>query len=171
MAGMDQVPGAAAGQLQVDADPQFEAKERRVQRVGPIALWVVLAAGLLGVLGPGLLSQTTASEPPLMIRYSSVGHAEAEEALEIDVANAGKAPVVLRLGGAWLRNSGIRDIVPQPEMSTAGQDALEFVFNPPPQPSPALHVEVHYRSRSIGIHSGTIAAEGVSIDFMQVVLP
>lgn len=121
------------GDLQIGEDYDFQRKEWRFERIGWAVMALVLLAALLGLLGPGPLSNASAGDKggPLWVDYDRFVQRSAGTRFEIHAAPGTAPDGTLRL---WIdretvgRNE-IHSIEPQPEQVTAAGDRLIYDFN------------------------------------------
>src|SRR5690242_8532320 len=73
--------------IQIDVDRRHSRREWRIERIGWAVMAVLLAAGLLGLLGYGPLSQARAGEPgTLSVTYDRLQRASAPSEYHFTVA-------------------------------------------------------------------------------------
>lgn len=161
--------------LQINQDMPHQRREWRAQRIGWLAMALLLVAALAGLLGPGPLSSSVASAPDgaLRVEYDRFERLQAPNELRIglpaDVAGAGS--VRLRLNREFVENADIERFDPQPESVAVDADGFvyEFVVNPA---GSAPTVIAHYQYRTAGSTPVRVSIEGgPAVAFSQWVYP
>jgi hypothetical protein len=169
--------GRQVGELQINEDLGFQRRLWRFQTIGRIVMALVLVAALLGLLGPGLLSNGASDDSP----QAGLGVKEYERFLRF------MKPTTLRIGlepGAvmegeariWLDRQyvegfQIQHVTPQPERVEAGSRGLTYVFNveDPNQPT-AFWFDL--QPQKMGLLQGRVGLEGKEpVSFKQFVYP
>ncbi len=120
------------GDLEVGQDLKQEQRLWKIQRVGWVAIGLVILAALLGLFGQGPLSRTSVEGPHGLFRlqYDRLGRHGATSDLRVhfepDAARRGK--VRLWMSHTYLRSLQVKQVLPQPEEAEAGPDGLTYVF-------------------------------------------
>lgn len=92
--------------LHVSDHTTFQQREWKAQRAGWVLMALLLIAALLGLLGPGPLSWSTATAAEGLVRvdYQRFAHTEADDLLTVTIApgttSGGSVDVELRPGDA-----------------------------------------------------------------------
>lgn len=141
--------------LEVREDVAFERRLWRVQRVGWVAITLVLLAGLAGLFGNGPLSHVTASAGNLQVRYDRFVHADAPTTLDVDVSNVPGNVVRLAIDRSLLEPMDVQRMQPRPERTRAAGDAVVFEFDL--SDARTLHVLIDASPQSPALASGSIA--------------
>ena len=147
-------------------------RPRRFRRGARMAVPIVLAAGLLGGLGPGPLSRGEArnDDGSVTIEFPRLAHAKSKAELLVRVAvpASPRGTVRLSLPRAWIDAVRIESIVPEPERTSADPEGLTYDFA---LAGPATIRFQHEFVRS-GLVHGAVRAEGSpSLRFTQFVFP
>lgn len=111
--------------LQLRDDPAFLRRSWAGERIGWVFLGLLLAAGILGLLGPGWLSRATA-EGPLRVRYDRFGRLDGEAELQIRLAPPDRS---LWIENRWLDGVRIEGVRPPPASARSAQDWTVFTFD------------------------------------------
>jgi hypothetical protein len=169
--------GRHRGDLQINEDIGFQRRIWRFQTVGRVVMALVLLAALLGLLGPGLLSNHASADSP----QAALGVKEYERFLRF------MKPTTLRIGlepGAvterearvwfdrqYIEGVQIQHITPQPESVEAGSKGLTYVFNvEDPNQSTAFSFDL--QPQKMGLLQGRVGLEGEEpVSFKQFVYP
>ena len=118
--------------------------EMRLQRLGLVAFFLLLAAAVAGLLGPGPLSSRTEAAGPLSIEYDRFTRYHSPATLKIDVARTGGGEVRIGLNRAFLDAVQLESVQPEPlrvELSPEGQT---YIFAAPGLQGPAS-IYFHYQ--------------------------
>jgi len=147
-----------ARSIEVDEDTAWQRRTWTVQRVGWVAMGGVVLAALTGVFGHGPVSWQQASDPAGLVRveYERFERQLSEHTLKVDIAPeaATGGDVALRLNGAFLDATEVKEILPRPrEERSAGGD-VEYVF-PVARPNQPATVRFVLKLKE----AGTIRAE------------
>src|SRR5215210_220490 len=169
--------GRHVSNLQINENIDFQRRIWGFQTVGRVVMALVLLAALLGLLGPGLLSNGASAESP----QAELGVKEYERFLRF------MKPTTLRIGlepGAvterearvWLdrqyiEGMQIQHVTPEPESMEAGPTRLTYVFNiEDPDQSTAFSFDL--QPQKMGLLEGRVGLEGEEpVSFKQFVYP
>jgi hypothetical protein len=119
------------GDLEIDQDLGYQRRSWRVQRIGWVAMFAVVAAALAGVLGSGPLSRSTATAAAgLDVEYQRFARYQdpVKLTLRLHPGVTGAERVRVSINREFLDHSRIEGILPQPEAQEAGDDRVVFVF-------------------------------------------
>ncbi|GAA3711820.1 hypothetical protein GCM10022377_26560 [Zhihengliuella alba] len=159
--------------LEIKQHDEFQRKEWLATRIGWAAIALFLLAGLLGFLGSGPFSQTTAASDSgdVAVEFQRIGHNNADDNLTIDLASQTVADgkVTVHLTGDWPNNVDITGVSPQPsaEYAVPGGTAYEFEV----LDGADVSASFAFRSTGYGPLDGTASVDGDAVDFTQFVLP
>jgi hypothetical protein len=163
------------GDLFIKDDPGFRRKEWLFERIGWAVMALILLAALLGLLGPGPLSNATAGEEggALWVNYQRFAHRSAPTTLEIHAGPGTAQDGRLRLwiSRAVVGQNEVRSLQPQPEQASAVGDRFVYTFNvddPGQEAVVFLHLEPHNYFRqqvALGVEGGP------EVRFTQVLYP
>ncbi len=124
--------GQRVGDLEVAQDLTFQRRSWTVQRIGWVAMALVLLAALAGLTGSGPLSQATAGAAgdPLRVAYPRFARHRAPTTLEVHLApGAGQGGTVrVWVNAAYLRGATVEAVYPEPERVEAGPGRVTYVF-------------------------------------------
>src|SRR5690625_1718489 len=118
--------------LDIEQDARFQQREWRIERVGWVLLTLFIVAGLVGVLGTGPLSWTTARSPHgvVAVAYQRVTHHEADDSIELTFSPEAvqDGTVVVELTGSWVTGVDRQSMAPEPaeERVVPGGTVLEL---------------------------------------------
>lgn len=159
--------------LDLDDDPAFLRHERRLTRLGWIVLGLFVLAGILGLLGPGLFSSTTAgsAQDAVRVQHDRVAHLESETRLTLllDGAAARDGTVTVELTGSWITGVDVQSVNPQPDAQklVPGGTAYQFTV----ERSGPAEITLGYRPQELGRLALTAEAGGSTVTTHQLVLP
>ncbi len=132
-----------------------------------------LAAGLAGLLGPGLLSWTSASSDDVAVRidYQRFAHLEADDlvTITVDATAVTSDSVGIGLSRDWVDAVDIQSIVPQPDSGTSTPAELRLQLSA--RPGSAVTVRITYRASAVGVLNGVVRQRGSAVSFAQLVYP
>ena len=151
--------------IQIDANRAHERREWRIERIGWVVMAALLAAGLLGLLGYGPLSQVQAGEPgTLSVDYDRLQRASAPSEYRFTVA-----PTLVRDGELRLRfddtlldEVDIKSIIPEPKQVRSGPGYTEFVFAMDAAEGPPARVQFQFQQATFGHVRGSVTADGAA---------
>jgi hypothetical protein len=123
------MPGKV-GDLELDQDLEFQARSWRVQRAAWVVMALVLLGAVLGALGGGPLSRTTArsEDGSLVVEYERVIRQQAPAELKLGLKAGSDGLARVMLPRAYLEKVRVESIVPEPESSKAGPEGCTFAF-------------------------------------------
>jgi hypothetical protein len=157
--------------------PDKIAHQRRewlVERLGWGLIALVLAAGLLGALGPGLLGtrEATSSDGSLRAKYSLVERYDAPNVLELWlVAKESSADRPLEISRSAADRITIEQIIPHPAASSSRADKLALHFRAPAGGG-ELKVICRYKHNEFGLLNYELGLAGHEpLQIRQLVLP
>jgi len=164
-----------ARSIDVDEDIAWQRRTWMIQRLGWLGMGGLVLAALTGVFGHGPVSWQQASDPAGLVRveYERFERQLSEHTLKVDIAPgaATGGAVALRLNGAFLDATEMKEIVPRPqEERSAGRD-VEYVFPVarPDQPATVRFVLKLKEARTIQAEIGLAGREPAR--FTQFVYP
>ena len=163
------------GDIEIDQDPQFQQRDWHAQRIGRIAMAVIVIAALAGAFGDALLSSRRArtDDGRLEVEYDRIARHGAPQPLRVHVAARapGDSIVDLWIDQRYVHGIVMREISPSPVETWAGGERLVYRFRLADLPRTAVIVfqaeanDLWNRSGAIGL------ARGDSVRFRQLVLP
>lgn len=163
------------GDLEIRQDLAYHRKLWRFQRIGWIAMALVVVAALLGVFGAkGMLNQAVATDEVMQVEYERFPHVDTRTALRINVART-RPPdnrFELRLSNAYLRSIQIEEITPRPVFVRSAEGELVLVFETL-EPKDGLLVTMPFIPKELGPLKARVRAgpQAAAIVFTQFVYP
>ena len=159
--------------LDLDDDPRFLRRERQVTKLGWVLLMLFVLAGLLGLLGPGPLSSTTAGAAgdAVQLEHERVVHLDSAHQLTLllDGGAAADGTLSVELTGSWVSGVDVQSVNPHPdaEKLVPGGTVFEFTVE---EAGPA-EVVLSFRPQQLGRLTLTAEADGSTVTAHQFVLP
>jgi hypothetical protein len=161
----------------MDLELRWSERDRRressLERLGWVALSLLVLAGLSGAAGKGPLSWTTAAGAGglVTVEYQRVTHHQADDSLTMTLQPGAveDGVVRVRLTGSWTSGVDRQSLTPQPavERLVPGGSELEF----PVSGTGPTTVHVAFRAQDYGSLSGQVAVRGDRVTITQYVLP
>lgn len=165
-------PIEQVGDLEIEHDPVFQARAWRFQRIAWVILTVVLAAALVGLLGPGPYSKTTIGDEKLKVEYQRLGRWQAPEELRFFVGSnqARDDRVVIWVDSPFLHAHDVQYITPSPRAVEAFNGGFNYIFAVEDQQ--ALEVCFTIEPQKVGMKKGRVAlGHQPPMVFRQFVFP
>jgi hypothetical protein len=159
--------------LQLDDDLPGQRREWRVERVGWVAMGLIVAAALLGVFGGGPLSHAYARADGVELRYERFQREQAPDAwrLAVDPALTRGGRFHVRVDQTLLDVLELDRIEPQPVAQVAGPGYVDSVFDAHGGDRPAS-VDFRFRPARIGRITGRVTIDdGAPLFIDQFVYP
>lgn len=156
-------------------DLAFQRREWRAERIGWLAIAGLVLAAMLGLLGDGPLSSTSADSPDGSIHliYQRFGRVTATQALRIrfhPVADADRRYRVW-ISGAYRDANRVREVSPTPEHVEDDRGRVVYVFRAL-QIERSTEVTFYVQPRVAGLCPGWIGlVGGDSVAFRQFIYP
>lgn len=154
-------------------DPAFTRTSWKAERIGWSALLLFLAAGLAGLLGPGLWPRARAAgRDGFLLRYDRFGYADTESDLEFRLP---RGPGDGRTTSFWLDDPYLSGVVveridPDPVRTLVGNGRTEYQFDCAAGGS-ALPVRIRFSFRRPGTLAGRSGHGDDVLEFRQFVYP
>ncbi|HVF60322.1 MAG TPA: hypothetical protein VNJ70_10975 [Thermoanaerobaculia bacterium] len=155
-------------------DPDFQRRTWAAQRVGRMAMALVVLAALAGLVGTGPLSETSAGDGErLTVEYDRFVRRLGENRLTLKVAPGAAAGPEVRLwiDAPYAQRMEVEAVTPEPERMETTADRLTLVFALA-RPGEGLEAVLDLRSRSFGPVRGAVClAGGPAVPIAQFVYP
>lgn len=159
--------------LDVRRHDAFHRREMSLVRVGWVALSLFLAAGLLGLLGPGPLSSRTAVGPRglVEVEYQAMAHIEADDSLTLRFAPEAveDGTIVVDLVGDWVHAVEWQGVTPQPAGESLVPNGLRLEFDAAGEG--VTQVQIFFRPQALWRQSAVATVRGDAAAFHPFVLP
>jgi hypothetical protein len=158
---------ASSSPFQIDEDLNFQRREWKIQRLGWVAMALVILAALLGVFGTGPLSSATIERDGLRLEHERFCRLQRNTELRFTIGGTGD-PVLLLIGREYLDWVMIERITPEPGKAEAVSDGVIFHFA---LQGPAA-ITFHVRPEKFGLVSGKARlGQAEPITFTQFIYP
>ena len=133
----------------------------------------IIIAALIGLLGSGPLSSTTAEAGPLQLEYSRFERRHAPSELEVTVSNDAESQdqIELWISTDYITSTEITSIVPEPEEVSETDDRVVFRFSIDQQvQTPTIMIALEYDDP--GSTTGRVGVmNGPELTFWQFIYP
>jgi hypothetical protein len=154
--------GDRVGDLEVPQDLAFQRRAWTFERIGWVAMALVLLAGIAGVWGEGPLAQAEAvsRDGSYSVEYARFARHQAPEAIRVTLtAGAAGQEARLSIDRDYADGMQVEEVYPEPESVEAGPDEVIYVFSLAEEGTAATVVfSVLYDD--IGRNGGEITLEG-----------
>lgn len=149
----------------------FQRREWLVQRIGWVAMALVIIAGALGLFGDGPLARREAANAALRIEYDALLHRNAQTTwLLTPLAAPHDGRYRLTLDADWARHFRIDDIEPRPQATEVSVGRWVYEFRA--QGGRATPILFHVEPRQLGRFEGSVQLEGTApLAITQFVYP
>ena len=164
--------GTSSGRagLTIATDPAFDRRQWKVERVGWLAMVLVLVLALLGIFGGGgPLMNATERSGDFEVRYNRMIRVFGPTTIEAKIpVNGNEAR--LTVDPAFVRHMAVERVSPEPDSTESGPDGVTYVF---PVQSGTSEVEVTFsiKAQDMGVHSSTFTTDAGSLSFWQFAFP
>jgi hypothetical protein len=163
------------GNLDIDQDLDYQQRAWVAQRVGWAIMALITLAALAGLLGPGLLSQTSLGDPSgqLLLEYNRFERLENSTQLRVHLRpSAGDAETMqIWLSRKYSQEMRVQQVTPPPESVEVESDRLVYHFRVTPSELPSTII-FQLNPQQAGVLTGQIGIEdGPELSFKQLVYP
>lgn len=148
---------------------QFQRFWWIAHRVGWLLLAIVIVAGLLGFLGPGLLSKASTGDRQLLVEYDRFLRSQSPTRLRILLPVSEGGLGFLWIDPAYLNEMDIEQIIPEPVRTEVREQWIVHLFRT--DPGGRATVTVHARPRSAGPIRGHLGSGPSTVEFRQFIFP
>jgi hypothetical protein len=150
-------------------DMPFQRRSWIAERIGWIAMGLLVIAALTGVFALGPLAQARLSGGELAVEFQRFAHKTARTWFTIRAAPQGNE-VLVRLSPQFPAAFDIEAMEPRPLRSSAGARGIELVFARSKEGDFAVHIGA--RPKRFGFVSVTVEAEGLGkVECTQLIYP
>lgn len=165
--------------LQLHQDLAFQRRSWKVQRIGWIMMALFVLAGIMGLLGPGLLSHTTISTPTqsLQVEYDRLIRLHASTRLKVQAtpttSTVGDADrmMQIQIRRKYLEQFQIAHILPEPEAVVIQPTNLRYGFLISKSDQPTS-ITIDLEPKQVGWIEGEIGLSAdTQVQFKQWVYP
>jgi hypothetical protein len=150
-------------EIDLKDDLKFQRAEWRVQRVGWILWAAILAAGFIGLLGPGPLSASRDADAGgnFSVNYDRFLHYHHPTQLRVNLGDSlpASTELELTLSQEYLDGLQIRRVEPEPVRSSIGKRGVVYTFSRT-EAADAGVIVFHLEFHRIGLSRGQIGING-----------
>jgi hypothetical protein len=150
------------GDLQIEEDLKLERRGWIFERIGWLAMFLIVLAALAGLIGNGPLSSDSAAaqDESLTVEYDRFQHYHHQETLTVRIAGeaAGQNEVRLWFDQKFLSEIEIKRISPEPSDALVGNGRHVFVF-PVADQGKSTEIIFHFEPDKIGAIHGHLGIE------------
>jgi hypothetical protein len=147
--------------LELQTDESFQRNEWRIQRVGWIVWFLVIVAGLIGLLGSGPMShqEISAADGSLAIGYDRYLHYHHPTQLILSPGEIAADELRIKFDQALLDRLQVERIEPEPLKAELIDDGVIYTFMQKPS-SQNVKVIFHVDYERFGASRGTVEVVG-----------
>lgn len=162
---------APENKLPVKESPKWLVFEYRMQKMGGVALAIIVCLGLAGVFSDGIFSTARISDPGnrLSVEYERVSRIDSDMNIKIEVQPDGES-ISLALGGDWMAANEVKTLFPQAERMTSQNGALRIEYRTHEVSRP-FAIWLGVTPRAAGLQHYTLQTGGNTLAFNQFILP
>lgn len=165
-----------ADDLEIGQDLDFQRRQWVMQRVGWVAMGMVILAALVGFMGAGPLSKASVGGPDagLRLMYLRFDHLHAPTEVRMEISGDAIREGVVRVwvDQAFLDRIQLEQVIPEPEEVLAKPDRTVYVFQAESDPSQPIQVMFQFQQDAFGVHTDRVGlVDGPELTFWQVVYP
>jgi hypothetical protein len=163
------------GDLEISQDLDYQERMWQVERVGWWVMGLTTLAGLLGLLGPGLLGHTVVGREndPIRLEFERFGRWQSPTALRVYLGTTAQRGdgVQVALERNYLEGFQVQQVTPEPESVEAQSDRLVYHFRTTSLDRPTA-VTFYLQPERIGLLSGSVGLEpGQTLAIAQWIYP
>lgn len=147
--------------LQVSEDMPFQRLEWRIERIGWVAMAMLIVAALLGLLSNGPLSRANQSAGSLHVEYQRFLRNQAPADFRVEVLSA-KGEVEISLNRGFVDDVQLEQVVPRPNRIDAGPKGIVLHFDVPQNSAPNF-VIIRFQPQRMGWLRTNIGSPGQPI--------
>ena len=115
--------------LEINEELELHEKGWKIQRLGWIFIFLIVALGLFGFFGDGLASKTTVTQNQAKIQYDKFYRREARMEMKVDLLNNTNTPVDISFPNNYLKNFQLESILPEPASIKVGNEQVHYLFD------------------------------------------
>lgn len=159
--------------LDIEDSERFAQKEAFAERVGWVAMALVVAAALAGLFANGPMSHRSTESDNVSVRYQRFARNQGQTALDVEAqpAAATEGKVEIWVDQDFLESYDLESVVPDPKSITTRSGGLVFAF-PVEGTDTAVKATFTLQPEHSGRHHGAVAVgDGRPARFNQFVYP
>jgi hypothetical protein len=161
--------------LEIGQDLTFQRREWRVQRIVWLFVVAILAAAVMGLIGPGPLSSASAGTPDFRVQYLRFARWQAPQSLVVSVGSQRAGALQVAFNRSFIDSMAVQQVTPQPASEKASPTGFLFTFDATDGTVPA-DLTFDLQPTSMGTLHGTVSlsasgGQSSSVDITQLVYP
>lgn len=163
------------GDLELEQDIEYQKHAWRFERIGWVAMALIVLLGLLGGFGTGPISGATAGDPdgPLAVEYERFVRHTGEASLSIQVAadQVVDGMVEIWIDATYLEGFELQQISVEPEEVRLDGERVIYAFAAE-DPQSSLTLTFSIQPQEIGRYAGEVGiVDGSQVTFRQFSYP
>jgi hypothetical protein len=157
------------GRLEIDENFEHHVRMWRIKRVCWGVMALLIAAALIGFLGPGPYSETSAQGPAgLHIEYQRIARYHAPAHFNLKVPG-GKDDLEISVPAKFVKEIELEHIDPEPKEMRLSGEKHTWIF---PRQESSSEVMIHYRPQAFGKKQINVDVKGAgTLEIQQFVMP
>jgi hypothetical protein len=161
--------------LEIHQDLDFQQRDWRLQRIGWLALGLVIIAMLLGLGGTGVLAQAKVGQQddPLEVEYKRFSRSQSPVSLRLWVQATPDEQQTVKfwIDRRYLSQFQIEQVTPQPDSEELTPERLVYSFKVVEAGQP-VEVTFHLKPTDFGLVQGEVGLPGQpGLRFSQFIYP
>ncbi len=164
---------AISGEFEINQDLQFQRRMWKAERIGWIAMAVLLAGALLGLFGNGPMSWITTSNDSLIVEYQRFGRQQSALQLRVYLRAglSNKDNLFFELNRAFVANVQVMRITPKPDVEQPISDGIRLIWSSNAEDGSML-VTISYQPEHIGWLTPSLSVgDADSLSIRQFIYP
>lgn len=155
--------------LEIPQNLQYQRFWWIVHRLGWLILALLIVAGLLGFLGPGLLSKASAGDGQLLVEYDRFLRSQSPTRFRVLLPVSEGGLGFLWIDPTFLNELDIVRMVPEPIRTEVREQWIVHLFRT--DPGGRATVTIYARPRGVGPIRGHLGSGPSTVEFRQFVFP
>ena len=161
--------------LQIPQDLEFQSKEWRVQRIVWVFVVALLAAAVVGAVGPGPLSSASTGAAGFRVHYLRFARWQAPETLSVSAEPDDSGTLQVSMNQSFLDSMAVQQITPEPAGVKTSGDHFLYTFDVNPA-AESIDITFDLEPTSMGTVHGIVGVGAVNAvsspaRFTQLVYP
>lgn len=115
--------------LEINEELELHEKGWKIQRIGWIFIFLLVALGAFGFFGDGLASKTTKTHTQANIQYDRFYRREARMEMKVDLLQSTNTPVDIAFPNNYIKNFRLESILPEPANIKVENNQVHYFFD------------------------------------------